>query len=229
MTRFSSLRWHQLRGKTRRRASLRRRTQYPLTGHRVRSRSSAAIGHEVVQQHKQLSPSWRRTASLLNARTMGLLALAMPRSSCKTARAAASRERRREPRAAEAAENAASRPLMDRTGWVRGGDRSAGQPMQRSAWIRAARYIAESFWRSVIVAEVAASRAPSASTISISAALDEQADLGAASVGFRAAELSAALRCTGCFFLCARAGGVACGVACGVWRVACGVWRVSGP
>ena len=58
---------------------------------------------------------------------------------------------RREPRAAEAAENAASRPLMDRTGWVRGGDRSAGQPMQRSGWIRAARYIAESFWRSVIV------------------------------------------------------------------------------
>ena len=41
---------------------------------------------------------------------------------------------------------------MDRTGWVRGGDRSAGQPMQRSGWIRAARYIAESFWRSVIVA-----------------------------------------------------------------------------
>ena len=43
---------------------------------------------------------------------------------------------------------------MDRTGWVRGGDRSAGQPMQRSGWIRAARYIAESFWRSVIVADV---------------------------------------------------------------------------
>ena len=41
---------------------------------------------------------------------------------------------------------------MDRTGWVRGGDRSAGQPMQRSGWIRAARCIAESFWRSVIVA-----------------------------------------------------------------------------
>ena len=76
-----------------------------------------------------------------------------PPQSCKTARAAASRERRREPRAAEAAENAASRPLMDRTGWVRGGDRSAGQPMQRSGWIRAARYIAESFWRSVIVAD----------------------------------------------------------------------------
>ena len=75
-----------------------------------------------------------------------------PPQSCKTARAAASRERRREPRAAEAAENAASRPLMDRTGWVRGGDRSAGQPMQRSGWIRAAMYIAESFWRSVIVA-----------------------------------------------------------------------------
>ena len=73
-----------------------------------------------------------------------------PPQSCKTARAAASRERRREPRAAEAAENAASRPLMDRTGWVRGGDRSAGQPMQRSGWIRAARYIAESFWRSVV-------------------------------------------------------------------------------
>ena len=67
-----------------------------------------------------------------------------PPQSCKTARAAASRERRREPRAAEAAENAASRPLMDRTGWVRGGDRSAGQPMQRSGWIRAARCIAES-------------------------------------------------------------------------------------
>ena len=32
---------------------------------------------------------------------------------------------------------------MDRTGWVRGGDRSAGQPMQRSGWIRAARYIAD--------------------------------------------------------------------------------------
>jgi hypothetical protein len=75
--------------------------------------------------------------------------------------------------------------------------------------------------------EVAASRAPSASTISISAALDEQADLGAASVGFRAAELSAALRCTGCFFLCARAGGVAWrGVA---WRVACGVFRAPKP
>ena len=43
---------------------------------------------------------------------------------------------------------------MDRTGWVRGGDRSAGQPMQRSGWIRAARYIAESFWRSVIVASI---------------------------------------------------------------------------
>ena len=81
-----------------------------------------------------------------------------PPQSCKTARAAASRERRREPRAAEAAENAASRPLMDRTGWVRGGDRSAGQPMQRSGWIRAARYIAESFWRSVIVAERARSK-----------------------------------------------------------------------
>ena len=53
-----------------------------------------------------------------------------PPQSCKTARAAASRERRREPRAAEAAANAASRPLIDRTGWVRGGDRSAGKPMR---------------------------------------------------------------------------------------------------
>ena len=35
-----------------------------------------------------------------------------------------------EPRAAEAAANAASRPLIDRTGWVRGGDRSAGKPMR---------------------------------------------------------------------------------------------------
>ena len=82
-----------------------------------------------------------------------------------------------------------------------------------------ARPVRPSFVCEGMAPEVAASRAPSASTISISAALDEQADLGAASVGFRAAELSAALRCTGCFFLCARAGGVA-------WRVA---WRVSGP
>ena len=86
-----------------------------------------------------------------------------------------------------------------------------------------ARPVRPSFISEGMAPEVAASRAPSASTVSIHAALDEQADLGAASVGFRAAELSAALRCTGCFFLCARAGGVACGVA---WR---GVWRVSGP
>ena len=81
-----------------------------------------------------------------------------------------------------------------------------------------ARPVRPSFVSEGMAPEVAASRAPSASTVSIHAALDEQADLGAASVGFRAAELSAALRCTGCFFLCARAGGVAWRVA---WRVAC--------
>ena len=85
-----------------------------------------------------------------------------------------------------------------------------------------ARPVRPSFGTEGMAPEVAASRAPSASTISIPAALDEQADLGAASVGFRAAELSAALRCTGCFFLCARAGGVA-------WRVACGVFRAPKP
>ena len=103
-----------------------------------------------------------------------------------------------------------------------------------------ARPVRPSFGTEGMAPEVAASRAPSASTISITAALDEQADLGAASVGFRAAELSAALRCTGCFFLCARAGGVAWrGVAWrvawrGVWRgvacgVACGVFRAPKP
>ena len=76
-----------------------------------------------------------------------------------------------------------------------------------------ARPVRPSFICEGMAPEVAASRAPSASTVSIHAALDEQADLGAASAGLRAAELSAALRCTGCFFLCARAGGV--------WRVAC--------
>ena len=89
-----------------------------------------------------------------------------------------------------------------------------GRPLHRAHHLRQPRPVRPSFRSEGMAPEVAASRAPSASTVSIHAALDEPADLGAASVGFRAAELSAALRCTGCFFLCARAGGVACGVAC---------------
>ena len=80
-----------------------------------------------------------------------------------------------------------------------------------------------SFINEGMASEVAASRAPSASVSSISAAGDEQADLGVARLGFRAAELQQLCGAPAAFFLCARAGGVWRGV----WRgVACGVaWR----
>ena len=61
---------------------------------------------------------------------------------------------------------------------------------------------------------------PPASISSISAALDEQADLGVARVGFRAEELQRPAALHQLLFLCARGWRVACGV---TWR---GVWRV---
>ena len=82
-----------------------------------------------------------------------------------------------------------------------------------------ARPVRPSFGTEGMAPEVAASRAPSASTISISAALDEQADLGAASVGFRAAELQQLCGAhRQLFFVCARAGARAQVAWRGVWR-----------
>ena len=87
-----------------------------------------------------------------------------------------------------------------------------------------ARPVRPSFMNEGMAPAVAASRTPSASISSISAAGDEQPDLAAARLGFRAAELQQLCGAPAAFFLCARAGGVWRGVA---WR---GVaWRVAGP
>ena len=69
--------------------------------------------------------------------------------------------------------------------------------------------------------ERAARWATPASAISIPAAGDEQADLGAASVGFQSCRAWSSSN--GCRFFCARAQVAWRGVWRGVWRVACGV------